>query len=75
MLEYAPVPRIVRRGIYKNKIVWLQGFRAMPEKNLDIVRNFALSCYLTRIGLFAYVAVLVVVVRYCTFTPLVGAIE
>ena len=23
MLEYAPVPRIVRRGIYKNKIVWL----------------------------------------------------
>ncbi len=32
MLEYAPLLRIVRRGIYKNKIVWLQDFRAIPRK-------------------------------------------
>ena len=32
MLEYAPVPRIVCRGIYKNKIVCLQDFRAIQKK-------------------------------------------
>ncbi len=32
MSEYAPVLRIVRRGIYKNKIVWLQDFHAIPRK-------------------------------------------
>ena len=32
MLEYAPLPCIVRRGIYKNKIVWLKDFRAIPQK-------------------------------------------
>ncbi len=32
MLEYVRVLRIVRRGIYKNKIVWLQDFRAIPRK-------------------------------------------
>ncbi len=60
MLEYAPVPRIERRGIYKNKIVWLQHFRAITRKqNLDIVRNFAKSCQLTKIRLFACGAVLI----------------
>ncbi len=36
MLEYALVARIVRRGIYKNKIVWLQDFRAIPRKKKKI---------------------------------------
>ena len=59
MLEYAPVLRIVHRGIYKNKIVWLQDFRAIPwRKILDIVRNFAKSCQHTIFWLFAYGAVL-----------------
>ena len=59
MLEYAPVLHIVRRGIFKNKIVWLQDFRAIPQKkNLDIVRNFAKSCQHTIFWLFAYGAVL-----------------
>ena len=62
MLEYAPVLRIVRRGIYKNKIVWLQDFRAIPrKKNLDIVRNFAKSCQHEIFWLFAYGAVLYIV--------------
>ncbi len=59
MLEYAPVLHIVRRGIYKNNIVWLQDFRAIPRKKiLDIVRNFAKSCQHTIFWLFAYGAVL-----------------
>ncbi len=45
MLKYAPVLRLMRRGIYKNKIMWLQDFRAIPrKKNLVNVRNFAKSC-------------------------------
>ncbi len=59
MLEYARVLSRVRQGIYKNKIVWLQDFRAIPQKkNLDIVRNFAKSCQPTIFWLFAYGAVL-----------------
>ncbi len=61
-VRYAPVLRIiVRRGIYINKIVWLQYFCAIPrKKNLDIVRNFAKSCQLTIFWLFAYGAVLLI---------------
>ncbi len=57
---YAPVLRVVRRGIYKNKTVWLQDVCAIPhtQKNLDIVRNFAKSCQHTIFWLFAYGAVL-----------------
>ena len=59
MLEYALVLCIVRRGVKKNKIVWLQDFRAIPrKKNLDIVRNFAKSYQHTIFWLFAYSAVL-----------------
>ena len=60
MLEYAPVRRRVRQGIYKNKIVWLQHFRAIPQKKkiLDIVGNFAKSCQHMIFWLFAYGAVL-----------------
>ncbi len=40
MLEYAEVPRIVCRKIYRNKIVWLQDFHAIPlQENLDNVQN------------------------------------
>ncbi len=59
VLEYVPVLRVVRRWINKNKIVWLQDFRAIARKiNLDIVRNFAKSSQLTIFWLFAYGAVL-----------------
>ncbi len=36
---YAPVPRIVRRGIYKNKIVWLPDFRVSPRKKTKTKQN------------------------------------
>ena len=40
LLEYAPVPRIVRGGIYKNIIVWLQDFREKKIWTLyEISRN------------------------------------
>ncbi len=60
MLEYALVLCIVRWGIYKNKIVWLQDFHAIPpKKDLDIVQNFAKSFQLTIFWLFAYSAILI----------------
>ncbi len=47
---------VVRRGIHKNKIVFHE------KKNLDIVRNLAKSCQHTIFWLFAYGAVLTVVI-------------
>ena len=59
MLEYAPILPLVRRRIYKNKIVCLQDFRAIPriKKSGHLYEILAISCQLTIFWLFAYGAV------------------